>query len=73
MIGDMDEIMMISYVRGEQRWLFIYRDNEADKQQILKLLSEYAADPDAPFTWHDASIVAKRVRGRSVSPEELSP
>lgn len=71
MIGDTKEILMISYKRGEHLWWFLYRDTEKDKAALLQIVGKFAVDPDDAFTWHDASIVAKRVRGRSVSPEEL--
>ena len=71
MIGNMKEILMISYRRGEHLWWFFYRDTEEDKAAVLQIVGKFAVDPDDAFTGHDASIVAKQVRGRSVSPEEL--
>ena len=53
-------VNVLALVRGEHRFVFLYDDNGVDT--MLGTLSEYASDPELEFTWHDAAVMAQRVR-----------
>lgn len=71
MISNREDTLMLTYVKKDQRFMFFYRDSEDGKAELLQVIAGFARDREMPFSWHDASLVAKRVRGRTVSPEEL--
>ena len=51
---------MLALVRDEHRFVFLYDDRSIDT--LLATLSDYASDPELEFTWHDAAMMAQRVR-----------
>ncbi|MEZ6062798.1 MAG: hypothetical protein R3C19_20845 [Planctomycetaceae bacterium] len=53
-------VNVLAIVRDGHRYVFLYDDDSIDS--ILSTLSQYASDPELDFTWHDAAILAQRVR-----------
>ena len=53
-------VNLLAMVRDEHRFVFVYDDDSVDT--LLATLSEYAEDPELTFTWHDAAVLAQRVR-----------
>ncbi len=39
--------------------MFLY-DNES-AEQTLRVMGEYAADPDLSFSWYDAAVMSQRI------------
>ena len=57
------DINVLALVRGEQRYIFCYSDER--RADVLRLLGRMAQDPDLSFTWHDAAVLAQKVRAKS--------
>ena len=53
-------VNVLALVRDEHRFVFLYDDRSIDT--LLSTLSDYASDPELAFTWHDAAMMAQRVR-----------
>lgn len=53
-------VNVLALVRDEHRFVFLYDDKSVDT--LLATLSDYASDPELEFTWHDAAMMAQRVR-----------
>lgn len=53
-------VNVLALVREEHRFVFLYDDRSIDT--LLTTLSDYASDPELEFTWHDAAMMAQRVR-----------
>lgn len=53
-------VNVLALVRDEHKFVFLYDDDSVDT--LLSTLSEYASDPELEFTWHDAAVMAQRVR-----------
>ncbi|MEQ9406087.1 MAG: hypothetical protein RIK87_00105 [Fuerstiella sp.] len=56
-----EAVNVLALVRDEHRFVFLYDDTSVDT--LLATLSDYASDPDMAFNWHDAAVLAQRVRG----------
>ena len=53
-------VNVLALVRDGHRYVFLYDDNSIET--VLSTLSDYASDPELDFTWHDAAVLAQRVR-----------
>ena len=53
-------VNVLALVRDDHRFVFLYDDDSVDT--MLATLSQYASDPELEFTWHDAAMMAQRVR-----------
>jgi len=51
---------MVVLVKGEERYTFFFDDK--NRQNTLRILGQYASDPELSFTWYDAATVAKKIR-----------
>lgn len=54
------ETNVLVLVRGEDRYVLLYDD--ASKGAALQTLGRWATTPDLSFTWHDAAVLAHRIR-----------
>lgn len=54
------EINVIALVKGGERYVFLYDDDS--REETLRTLGKYAANPDLSFSWYDASVLAQKVR-----------
>ena len=52
-------INVLAFIRGKERYVFLY-DNEGP-DELLKVLGQYAADPELSFTWYDAAVMSQRI------------
>ena len=57
MIGD---INVLALIRGPERYIFLYNDTTRD--EILRILGRFAANPELSFTWQDAAVLSQRIR-----------
>ena len=54
------DINVIALVKGSERYVFLYDDES--REETLKMLGRYAANPDLSFSWYDASVLGQKVR-----------
>ena len=54
------DINVIALVKGSERYVFLYDDES--REETLKALGRYAANPDLSFSWYDASVLGQKVR-----------
>lgn len=54
------DINVIALVKGGERFVFLYDDDS--REETLRTLGRYAANPELNFSWYDASVLAQKVR-----------
>ncbi|MFM8287067.1 MAG: hypothetical protein ACKOGA_10115 [Planctomycetaceae bacterium] len=53
-------VNVLALVKGDQRYIFLF-DNQS-REQMLKTLERFAADPGLTLTWYDAAVLSQKVR-----------
>ena len=53
-------VNVLALVKGDQRYIFLF-DNQS-REQMLRTLERFAADPGLTLTWYDAAVVSQKVR-----------
>lgn len=56
----MGDINVLVYARGEEKYIWLYRDDQLP--DVQRSLGRLACNHDLPFTWRDAARVAAHVR-----------
>jgi hypothetical protein len=54
------EINVLALVKGEEKFIFLFDDNNRD--QTLRQLARFAADPELDFSWYDAAMLSRKIR-----------
>jgi hypothetical protein len=54
------EINVLALVKGEQRYIFLFDD--ANRNETLRVLGQFAAEPELNFSWRDAAVLGQKVR-----------
>ena len=54
------DINVIALVKGSERYVFLYDDES--REETLKTLGRFAANPALSFNWYDASVLGQKVR-----------
>lgn len=54
------EINVLALVKGEDRFIFLFDDNNRD--ETLRQLARFAADPELNFSWYDAAMLSRKIR-----------
>ena len=54
------EINVLALVKGEERFVFLFDDENRD--ETLRQLARYAANPELDFTWYDAAMLSRKIR-----------
>jgi hypothetical protein len=54
------EINVLALVKGEEKFIFLFDDSNRD--QTLRQLARYAADPELDFSWYDAAMLSRKIR-----------
>ena len=54
------EINVLALVKGEERFLFLFDDQNRD--ETLRQLARFAANPELDFTWYDAAMLSRKIR-----------
>ncbi|MFG0262957.1 MAG: hypothetical protein ACF788_11250 [Novipirellula sp. JB048] len=54
------EINVLALVKGEERFIFLFDD--ANRDETLRQLARFAADPDLEFSWYDAAMLSRKIR-----------
>ncbi len=58
---DPTAIRVVSFVKANERYMFLFRDTAADKAHVLRTIGRFASNPELAFSWYDASKLAKRI------------
>lgn len=62
-----NEINVLALVKGEERFMFLFDDNNRD--ETLRTLARFAANPELDFTWYDAAMLSRKIRDAVPDPE----
>ena len=54
------EVNVLALVKGDERFIFLFDDENRD--ETLRQLARFAADPELDFTWYDAAMLSRKIR-----------
>ncbi len=54
------EINVLALVNGDEKFIFLFDD--ANRDNTLRQLALFAADPEIGFSWHDAAMLSRKIR-----------
>ncbi|MGV3485066.1 MAG: hypothetical protein ACO1RT_11675 [Planctomycetaceae bacterium] len=54
------EINVLALVNGAERFIFLFDD--ANRDETLRQLARFAADPELNFSWYDAAMLSRKIR-----------
>jgi hypothetical protein len=54
------EVNVLALVKGEERFIFLFDD--ANRDETLRQLARFAANPELDFTWYDAAMLSRKIR-----------
>lgn len=60
-----DGLSVLMLEKGGERYVFMFADNK--KVEALRTFGKFASDPELNFNWHDAAVLAKKVRDSKVT------
>jgi hypothetical protein len=63
------EINVLALVKGNERFIFLFDDQNRD--ETLRQLARFAADPELDFTWYDAAMLSRKIRDAVPSDEDV--
>lgn len=63
------EINVLALVKGNERFIFLFDDQNRD--ETLRQLARFAADPELDFTWYDAAMLSRKIRDAVPTDEDL--
>lgn len=63
------EINVLALVKGEERFIFLFDDQNRD--ETLRQLARFAADPELDFSWYDAAMLSRKIRDAVPSDDDL--
>ena len=55
-----DELGVIAYVKGGERYVWLYHAHE--RAAVLRSFGRMASNPELSFTWYDAAVLSEKVR-----------
>lgn len=64
------EINVLALVKGEERFVFLFDDTNRD--ETLRQLARFAADPELDFSWYDAAMLSRKIRDAVPGDDPLS-
>lgn len=64
------EFNVLALVKGEERFIFLFDD--ANRDETLRQLARFAADPELDFSWYDAAMLSRKIRDAVPSCDELA-
>ena len=59
------DINVLTLIRGEERYVFLYYDDDECRAECLRVLGRFASNPELSFTWYDAAVLSKKIREES--------
>jgi hypothetical protein len=63
------EINVLALVKGEERFIFLFDDDNRD--ETLRQLARFAADPELDFSWYDAAMLSRKIRDAVPTDDDL--
>ncbi|MEM6362846.1 MAG: hypothetical protein AAF539_11660 [Planctomycetota bacterium] len=54
------EVNVLALVKGEERFVFLFDDENRD--ETLRQLARFAANPELDFSWYDAAMLSQKIR-----------
>ncbi len=63
------EINVLALVKGEERFIFLFDD--ANRDETLRQLARFAADPEIDFSWYDAAVLSRKIRDAVPQDDDL--
>jgi hypothetical protein len=54
------EINVLALVKGDEKFIFLFDD--ANRDNTLRQLAHFAADPEIDFSWYDAAMLSRKIR-----------
>lgn len=63
------EINVLALVKGEEKFIFLFDDTNRD--ETLRQLARFAADPEIAFSWYDAAMLSRKIREAVPTDEDL--
>ncbi len=54
------EVNVLALVKGEEKFIFLFDDENRD--ETLRQLARFAANPELDFTWYDAAMLSRKIR-----------
>lgn len=54
------EINVLALVKGDEKFIFMFDD--ANRDQTLRQLARFAANPELDFSWYDAAMLSRKIR-----------
>ncbi|EMI22007.1 hypothetical protein RMSM_01057 [Rhodopirellula maiorica SM1] len=63
------EINVLALVKGEEKFIFMFDDQNRD--ETLRQLARFAADPDLEFSWYDAAMLSRKIRDAVPSEDDM--
>lgn len=54
------EINVLALVKGKEKFIFLFDDSNRDN--TLRQLAHFAADPEIDFSWYDAAMLSRKIR-----------
>lgn len=55
-----DGVNVLALAKGDERFIFIYGDES--RQDVLRAIGRWAANPELDFSWYDAAVLSRKVR-----------
>ncbi len=63
------EVNVLALVKGEEKFIFLFDDQNRD--ETLRQLARFAANPELDFTWHDAAMLSRKIRDAVPTEEDM--
>ena len=63
------EINVLALVKGDEKFIFLFDD--ANRDETLRQLARYAADPELDFSWYDAAMLSRKIRDAVPADDDL--
>ncbi|MCM2371447.1 hypothetical protein [Aporhodopirellula aestuarii] len=65
------EVNVLALVKGEEKFIFLFDDENRD--ETLRQLARFAANPELDFSWYDAAMLSRKIRETVITEyDELS-
>lgn len=58
-------INVVALVKGEERYVFLYGESGEDRKATLRILGQFATNPELSFTWYDAAVLSQKIRAEA--------
>lgn len=55
-----DAVNVVAVKKQREQFVVVFRGR--DRQEALRTLGRWAANPDLGFTWYDAAVLSQKIR-----------